>query len=575
VPDALKAKTVELRRPQALGGSLGEPTVSAGGQRSLEPSAGSPAEALLVEEIARIRVYALFSLVMYLVALAGVPFLGGDRILKHLLIGLLVVDVAAAGYVVSALRDAARYRPRVILALAVLATITGYTVIFYWGINSAAPATVALGIYFFSRSQSARAALFIYVLAAAAQAVLAVLVLSGAVADPGIYTGADRPLHYHVVTQAAIQFLYFMAHVLARLGRASTLRAIDSLLRVHRQVEQRDAALLEVKQDLDRMVQLGGPGRFTDAVFGAYRLGPVIGRGAMGEVYQAAHVESGERAAVKLLHPHVLDFPGSIERFLREARAAGVLESPHVVRILDASGPEAAVPYLVMEHLVGKDLAFMLRNRRRLAGDHLPRMVRDVADAIDEAGAKGIVHRDLKPHNLFLAERAGRAAVWKVLDFGASKLARHHGTLTAGRVVGTPAYMAPEQARGEDTSPSADVYALAAIAYRCLTGRPPFSGKDLPSTLYNVCYSMPPQPSVIGELPAAVDAVLAVGLAKEPSHRFATAGALATALTDALSGRPDPHIEERARVLLASLSWGVRLEPAAPASEPGDSSTLS
>jgi len=476
--------------------------------------------------------------------------------------------------VVAALRDPAGYRPRVILGLAVLATVTGYTVIFYWGINSAAPATVALGIYFFSRSQSARAALAIYLLAAAAQAALAVLVLSGTVADPGIYTGAERPLHYHVVTQVAIQFLYFMAHVLARLGRASTLRAIDSLLRVHRQVEQRDAALMEVKQDLDRMVQLGGPGRCTDAVFGSYRLGPVIGRGAMGEVYQAVHVANAERVAVKLLHPHVLDHPGAIERFLREARAAGALESPHVVRILDASRPDAAIPYLVMEFLVGKDLALMLRNRRRLSHEQLTRLVGEVADAIDEAGAKGIVHRDLKPHNLFLAERAGGASAWKVLDFGASKLSRHHGTLTAGRVVGTPAYMAPEQARGEDATPSADVYGLAAIAYRCLTGRPPFSGKDLPGTLYNVCYSMPPQPSVIGDLPPEVDAVLAVGLAKEPAHRFSSAAALAAALAAGLAGRSDPHIEERARALLALLAWGARLGPAAQTVEPVDSATV-
>jgi eukaryotic-like serine/threonine-protein kinase len=544
-------------------------------RRSIEPTAGSPAEALLIEEIARIRVYALFSLAMYIVALVGVPLLGGDRLLRQVLLGLLVICVVAAGYVVRALGDSRRYRPRVILALAVLATVTGYVVILYWGIHSAAPATVALGLYFFSRSQSAGAAWFIYALCAVAQAALAILVLSGAMADPGIYTGADRPLHYHVVTQVAIQFLYFMAHVLARLGRASTLRAIDSLLRVHRQVEQRDAALLEVKQDLDRMVQLGGPGRHTDQVVGAHRLGAVIGRGAMGEVYEATHVTSGARAAVKLLYPHILEAPGAIERFLREARAAGALESPHVVRVLDASPPGAPFPYLVMEHLVGRDLAFMLRKRRRLSGEQLARMVAEVASAIDEAGKKGVVHRDLKPHNLFLAEPGGgAAAAWKVLDFGASKLARHHGTLTAGRVVGTPAYMAPEQARGEDATPRADVYGLAAIAYRCATGRPPFSGKDLPGTLYNVCYSMPPQPSVIAEVPPAVDAVLAVGMAKDPADRFASGAELSAALAAALEGRSQPHIEERARALLAALPWGTRLEPPASAPQAVEPSTV-
>jgi len=538
-------QTVELRRPQAA----------------------SPADALLLEEIARIRVYALFSLIMYSAVLIGLPFLGGSTLLKWILLPQMVLGVAGAGHVVAALRDPRRYRPRVILALAVLATATGYTVILYWGINSAAPTTVALGLYFFSRSQSARAALFIYVLCAATQAALAALVLTGAIDDPGIYTGAERPLIYHVVTQAALQFFYLMAHVLARLGRVSTLHAIDSLLRAHRQVEQRDAALQEVKQDLDRMAQIGGPGRHTDQVLGSYRLGAIIGRGAMGEVYEATNTASGQPAAVKLLHPHILDAPGAVERFLREARAAGALESPHVVRILDASGPGAPLPYLVMERLVGTDLAFMLRKRRRLSGDSLMRMVREVADAIDEAGDKGIVHRDIKPHNLFLAEDGAEASRWKVLDFGASKLARHHGTLTAGRVVGTPAYMAPEQARGEDASPRADVYALAAIAYRCLCGRPPYSGKDLPGTLYNVCYSMPPRPSEIAEVPAAVDAVLAVGLAKAPGDRFASAAELTAALAAALAGRGDPDLEARADALLAVLPWGTRLEPAGAPSE--------
>jgi serine/threonine-protein kinase len=124
-------------------------------------------------------------------------------------------------------------------------------------------------------------------------------------------------------------------------------------------------------------------------------------------------------------------------------------------------------------------------------------------------------------------------------------------------VVGTPAYMAPEQARGEDVTPSADIYALAAISYRCLTGRPPFSGKDLPTTLYNVCYSMPPQPSLVAELPHAVDSVLAVGLAKTAAERFESAGELADALAAALGGHRDDWIDRRAQALLAHMNWGA------------------
>jgi serine/threonine protein kinase len=332
---------------------------------------------------------------------------------------------------------------------------------------------------------------------------------------------------------------------------------VDGLLQAHRQVEQREAAFQEVKQDLDRMLQLGGPGRHTDRILGSYKLGVVIGRGAMGEVYEAHHLQGGERAAVKLLHPNVLSHPGSIERFLREAKAAGALESQHVVRVIDASPAGSGLPYLIMEYLTGNDLAHHLRKRRRLPFDKLEQLTRQVGSALDEAGEKGIVHRDIKPQNLFLLERAAGPAIWKVLDFGASKLAQHKGTLTEGRVVGTPAYMAPEQARGEDVTPAADIYALAAICYRCLTGRPPFSGKDLPTTLYNVCYSMPPQPSVVADLPPAVDSVLAVGLAKTAPERFETASELADALSAALGGHRDDWIDRRAQALLAHMRWGA------------------
>jgi serine/threonine protein kinase len=249
--------------------------------------------------------------------------------------------------------------------------------------------------------------------------------------------------------------------------------------------------------------------------------------------------------------------PGSIERFLREARAAGSLESPHVVRILDSSPPDGALPYLVMEFLTGHDLAYHLRRRRRLPPDRLQILVHQVASALDEAAGKGIVHRDIKPQNLFLLERPSGPALWKILDFGASKLAQHKGTLTEGRVVGTPAYMAPEQARGEVVTPLADVYGLAAIAYRCLSGRPPFSGKDLPTTLYNVCYSMPPEPSSAGDLSPAVDSVLAVGLAKSARDRFESAGELDSALTAALAGQRDDWIDRRAQALLAHMPWGA------------------
>ncbi|HTE49997.1 MAG TPA: serine/threonine-protein kinase [Kofleriaceae bacterium] len=548
MPADWRAETVQIRTRRESAPSA-DPSVAR--------SASSPAEALFQEEIARTRMFALFCVIIDLCAIVGLPFLGGNRLVRDILVGELAVNAVAAVYLYFSLRDPGRHRQWIIVSLAVLACVTGYTAILYWGVNSAAPCLVVLGIYFFSRAQSVAAALMVYGLCAGLQAVLGVLILSGVVADPGMYTGAELPLSMHVITQVLLQFIFFTAHTLARSTRIGTLRAIDSLLQARRQVEQREAMFQEVRQDLDRALQLGGPGRHTDRVLGSYRLGVVIGRGAMGEVYEAAHAESGGRVAVKLLHANVMHNPGAIERFLREAVAAGSLQSPHVVRILDSSPPHGNLPYLVMELLSGHDLAHHLRKRRRLAPDKLEGLVDQVASALDEAAAKGIVHRDIKPQNLFLLERASSVPIWKILDFGASKLAQHKGTLTEGRVVGTPAYMAPEQARGEDVSPVADVYALAAIAYRCLTGRPPFSGKDLPTTLYNVCYSMPPQPSQLAELPTSVDSVLAIGLAKTARDRFESAGELAAALRQALAGQRDDWFDRRAQALLAHLPWGA------------------
>jgi serine/threonine-protein kinase len=543
-----RAETIQMRSRREFAAST-DPSVAR--------SASSPSEALFQEEIARTRMFALFCAILDLFALIGLPFMGGHDLVRNILVGELAVNLVTAAWLYVALRDPARHRQWIIVSLSVLATLTGYTAILYWGINSAAPCLIVLGIYFFSRNQSVAAALLVYGLCASLQAILAVLILSGTIRDPGFYTGADLPLAIHVVTQILLQFMFFTAHTLARSTRVGTLRAIDSLLQARQQVEQREAMFQEVRQDLDRALQLGGPGRHTDRVLGSYRLGVVIGRGAMGEVYEASHVESGARAAVKLLHANVMQNPGAIERFLREAVAAGSLGSPHVVRILDSSPAEGRLPYLVMELLAGHDLAHHLRKRRRLPPERLESLVHQVASALDEAGGKGIVHRDIKPQNLFLLERPQAQPIWKILDFGASKLAQHRGTLTEGRVVGTPAYMAPEQARGEDVSPRADVYALAAIAYRCLTGRPPFSGKDLPTTLYNVCYSMPPQPSQVAELPPSVDSVLAIGLAKSARDRFESAGELAVALSAALADGSDDWLERRAQALLATLPWGA------------------
>jgi serine/threonine-protein kinase len=208
-----------------------------------------------------------------------------------------------------------------------------------------------------------------------------------------------------------------------------------------------------------------------------------------------------------------------------------------------------------MERLRGHDLAHHLRSGKMPPGG-LDEMLAQVGSALDEAWSKGIVHRDLKPQNLYLADGSGTPS-WKVLDFGVAALDENSGTLTQGKVVGTPAYMAPEQARGEKVDHRADVYALGAICYRWLTGRPVCGGKDFHNALYQTVHVMPQQPSSLAELPGDVDAVLALALVKAPRDRWESAAALRAALARALTGELDDQVRRRALEVLARHPWGA------------------
>jgi serine/threonine-protein kinase len=340
----------------------------------------------------------------------------------------------------------------------------------------------------------------------------------------------------------------------ARVSQRVTLDHVSKLEQAVRGVAQREALLAEARAELDRALKIGGPGRDTDQQVGSFKLGVLIGRGGMGEVYEAQRVapDAGE-AAVKLLHPGTLSDPTHVARFVREAETTSKLDCPNIVRVLEVGTTTGEVPFLAMERLRGHDLALTLRRQRRLQLAAAVDLAMQVADGLEAARVAGIVHRDLKPHNLFQAQD-GR---WKILDFGVSKTGGT-GTLTKGHVVGTPAYMAPEQARGENVDHRADVYSLAAILYRAITGHPAFAGKDVPTTLYDVVYRVPTQPSMLVQLPGDIDRVLALGLAKDPRDRFATALELASWF--ALATRDELALEQRRRAddLIVRHPWGTR-----------------
>jgi serine/threonine-protein kinase len=335
-----------------------------------------------------------------------------------------------------------------------------------------------------------------------------------------------------------------------------TLEHVSKLEQAVRGVAQREALLAEARAELDRAIAVGGPGRFTDQTVGNFRLGVLIGRGGMGEVYEAHSVADRGEAAVKLLHPGTLAEPTHVARFVREAETAAKLDCPYVVKVLEVGTTAGEVPFLAMERLRGHDLAHQLRRVRKLPLEQAIPLATQVSLGLEAAREAGIVHRDLKPHNVFLAEQAGTQR-WKILDFGVSKQGGS-GTLTQGHVVGTPAYMAPEQAKGENVDHRADVYSLAAILYRAVTGHPAFTGKDVPTTLYDVVYRVPTQPSMLAVVPGDVDRVLALGLAKDRKDRFATALELATWFASAVRDSLTSEQRQRADDLAARQPWGTR-----------------
>jgi len=528
-----------------------------------ELTASSPDEALRLDEIGRFHALTRAMRWLSIGLLVILPLFEHGSLLRWVLVGGLVLGIPLGLWFDRAIAAPGGLTQRRVTAAAVGLGLNAFVGIVHFGVFSGATALVVLGLFIVSRSEFRNAAILVCVISFAMQAVFAGLVIAGVVDDPGLIQVIDPSWRDQILMQGTILAMFVFAYLLGRASRQTTLEAITKLEAARRQVAQREAQLNEARQDLDRALAAGAPGRYTDSVVGGHRLGGVIGRGAMAEVYEASRIDGGEPAAVKLLHASVLDQPRAVARFLREARAAAAVRSAHVVRVVAASDPDAPVPFLVMERLHGRTLAQLLRERPTLPLAEVVELVRQVGDAADQAREAGVVHRDLKPQNLFLAERDGRGS-WKVLDFGVSALAEGSGTLTQGHVVGTPAYMAPEQARGEDVDHRVDIHALAAIAYRCLAGRPPFAGKDTPALLYAAVHTMPQAPSTLVGLPRDVDAALAIGLAKRREARYDSAAELAGALARAAQGQLPDELRARAAAILAEMPWGSPGDAARP-----------
>ena len=268
-----------------------------------------------------------------------------------------------------------------------------------------------------------------------------------------------------------------------------------------------------------------------------YRVERVIGCGGMGVVVAAMHTTLNERRAIKFLLPHACGDPIAIERFMREARAAVKLKSEHAIDIHDIGRLDNGMPYMVLEYLEGSSLSELLKRQGPLPVQHVASWVVEALEALAEAHQIGIVHRDLKPANLFLATTAlGRPRI-KVLDFGISKLvgprSRGQASLTdADGIVGSPAYMSPEQLRAsKDVDARTDIWALGVIMYKLLAAAAPFPSKALFEVITTIL-TQPPQPlrALRPDTPPEFEQLILRCLEKQVDKRFQNAAELASAL---------------------------------------------
>jgi serine/threonine-protein kinase len=293
--------------------------------------------------------------------------------------------------------------------------------------------------------------------------------------------------------------------------------------------------------DADSEVEGGmGAGIEQHARLGPYRVLRRVGSGGMGTVFEAEDTALGHRVAVKLLHPHLAGRPGAVQRFLREGRAAARIRHPNVVQVF-ALGIEGEIPYLAMELLQGDDLSVHIAREGRLSVEAALDLVLSVVGAVAAAHEAGVIHRDLKPSNVCLSRGPGGQACPKVVDFGVSKVVTGdcatHVTVS-NSVVGTTAYMAPEQVRGANTSFWSDQYSLAAMLYQCITGELPFSGGSVYEIMESIITTPLAAPSARASgSSAALDTAVLRAMSRNPEHRFPTVRAFGAALLPLASER--------------------------------------
>jgi eukaryotic-like serine/threonine-protein kinase len=540
-------------RPAVPPSALSDPLLP-GATLPTEPSGLQAAGAALFDQDVE-RHRAFFQRLTVLAPAGALVFAWGrgDHTAKVIVVATTSLLALMSAWYARSLRDKSWFSDRKMVAVHTVAIAAALAVVYYCGVLSIATVLLVLGpLLVLGASPPVATRLFFC--GAAGYALLAASVLSRVLPDVGVIGARlpDAPARF--VAPIGLELLLVSTFLMVRAQRATALQSIAGHLVAARSLAQREALLLEARQELERALNCAGLGRFSDSTFGSYRLGKMIGRGAMGEVYEAVHTTTGAPAAVKLLQVSGLGDADMVKRFLREAQIAASLDVPNVVRVLEIGGLAAVLPYIAMERLSGEDLSDYLRRTGPMSLEQVIRLVRHVGRGLEAAHAGGIVHRDLKPRNIFVVDGA-EGPTFKILDFGVSKLTdASDGTLTHG-FVGTPTYMAPEQAVGRDVTHRADLFSLGVIAYRALTGRPAFTGESVPETLYRIMTAMPLRPGELVRVHPHVDLVVAIALAKAPESRFDSGSDFAQALEDARAGKLSGPLVARATKLLAEMPW--------------------
>ncbi|OBI19906.1 serine/threonine-protein kinase [Mycobacterium sp. E2497] len=299
--------------------------------------------------------------------------------------------------------------------------------------------------------------------------------------------------------------------------------------------------------------------------FGPYHLKRLLGRGGMGEVYEAEHTVKEWTVAVKLLSEAFSKDPVFRERMKREARTAGRLQEPHVVPIHDYGEIDGQM-FLEMRLIEGTDLDGVLKRFGPLSPPRAVAIITQIASALDAAHAAGVMHRDVKPQNILIT----RDDFAYLVDFGIASATTDEKLTQLGTAVGTWKYMAPERFSNAEVTYRADIYALACVLYECLTGSPPYTSSSAGALVTAHTMDPVPQPSALRPgIPKGFDAVISRGMAKKPEDRYASAGDLALAAHDALS---DPDQDHAATILRrsqeATLPGTVMAPPPTPPPAP-------